>query len=299
MSWNLYIKQFKNYLKLERALASNSIDAYARDVTKLMEFLNMNKKIQDPIQVLPVDLLDFIKFINELGLSPYSQARIVSGIKGFYKYLTYENLISVDPSELIELPKLGRRLPDTLSIHEIDQLFEAIDMSKASGPRDRALAETIYSAGLRVSELVNLKISNIYEDVGFLRILGKGNKERLTPVGKSALKFIKSYQHEVRNHMQIKSGHEDYLFLNRLGSKISRVSVFNLIKNLALRAGINKKISPHTFRHSYATHLIEGGADLRAVQEMLGHESITTTEIYTHLDRDYLKQIIKEFHPRG
>lgn len=299
MSWNLYIKQFKNYLKLERALASNSIDAYARDVTKLMEFLNMNKKIQDPIQVLPVDLLDFIKFINELGLSPYSQARIVSGIKGFYKYLTYENLISVDPSELIELPRLGRKLPDTLSIHEIDQLFEAIDMSKASGPRDRALAETIYSAGLRVSELVNLKISNIYEDVGFLRILGKGNKERLTPIGKSALKFIKSYQHEVRNHMQIKSGHEDYLFLNRLGSKISRVSVFNLIKNLALRAGINKKISPHTFRHSYATHLIEGGADLRAVQEMLGHESITTTEIYTHLDRDYLKQIIKEFHPRG
>ena len=299
MSWNLHIKQFKNYLKLERALASNSIDAYARDVTKLMEFLNMNKKIQDPIQVLPVDLLDFIKFINELGLSPYSQARIVSGIKGFYKYLTYENLISVDPSELIELPRLGRKLPDTLSIHEIDQLFEAIDMSKASGPRDRALAETIYSAGLRVSELVNLKISNIYEDVGFLRILGKGNKERLTPVGKSALKFIKSYQHEVRNHMQIKSGHEDYLFLNRLGSKISRVSVFNLIKNLALRAGINKKISPHTFRHSYATHLIEGGADLRAVQEMLGHESITTTEIYTHLDRDYLKQIIREFHPRS
>jgi len=299
MSWNLYIKQFKNYLKLERALASNSIDAYTRDVTKLMEFLNMHKKIPDPLQVLPVDLLDFIKFINELGLSPYSQARIVSGIKGFYKYLSYENLISVDPSELIELPRLGRKLPDTLSIHEIDQLFETIDMSKASGPRDRAMAETIYSAGLRVSELVNLKISNIYEDVGFLRILGKGNKERLTPIGKSALKFIKSYQSEVRNHMQIKSGHEDYLFLNRFGNKISRVSVFNLIKNLALRAGINKKISPHTFRHSYATHLIEGGADLRAVQEMLGHESITTTEIYTHLDRDYLKQIIKEFHPRS
>ena len=299
MSWNLYIKQFKNYLKLERALASNSIDAYTRDVTKLMEFFNMNKKIQDPLQVLPVDLHDFIEFINELGLSPYSQARIVSGIKGFYKYLTFENLISEDPSELIELPRLGRKLPDTLSIHEIDQLFEAIDMSKASGPRDRAIAETIYSAGLRVSELVNLKISNIYEDVGFLRILGKGNKERLTPIGKSALKFIKSYQHEVRNHMQIKSGQEDYLFLNRLGSKISRVSVFNLIKNLALSAGINKKISPHTFRHSYATHLIEGGADLRAVQEMLGHESITTTEIYTHLDRDYLKQIIKEFHPRS
>ena len=299
MSWNLYIKQFKNYLKLERALASNSIDAYTRDVTKLMEFFDMNKKNQDPLQVLPVDLHDFIKFINELGLSPYSQARIVSGIKGFYKYLTFENLISEDPSELIELPRLGRKLPDTLSINEIDQLFEAIDMSKASGPRDRAIAETIYSAGLRVSELVNLKISNIYEDVGFLRILGKGNKERLTPIGKSALKFIKSYQHEVRNHMQIKSGQEDYLFLNRLGSKISRVSVFNLIKNLALSAGINKKISPHTFRHSYATHLIEGGADLRAVQEMLGHESITTTEIYTHLDQDYLKQIIKEFHPRN
>ncbi|MAJ50971.1 MAG: tyrosine recombinase XerD [Flammeovirgaceae bacterium] len=299
MSWNLHITQFKNYLKLERALASNSIDAYTRDVTKLMEFLDMNKKIKNPLQVTTIDLLDFIKFIHELGLSPYSQARIVSGIKGFYKYLYYENFIPINPSELLELPRLGRKLPDTLSIHEIDQLFEAIDMSKANGPRDRAMAETIYSSGLRVSELVTLKISNIYDDIGFLRILGKGNKERLTPIGKSALKFIKSYQHEVRTHMQIKTGHEDYLFLNRLGTKISRVSVFNLIKNLALRAGIHKKISPHTFRHSFATHLIEGGADLRAVQEMLGHESITTTEIYTHLDRNYLKQIIKEFHPRS
>lgn len=299
MSWNLYITQFKNYLKLERALATNSIDAYTRDVTKLMEFLDMSKKIQDPLQVKPIDLLDFIKFIHELGLSPYSQARIVSGIKGFYKYLSYEKFISTDPSELLELPRLGRKLPDTLSIHEIDLLFEAIDMSKASGPRDRAMAETLYSAGLRVSELVNLKISNIYDDIGFLRILGKGNKERLTPIGKSALKFIKSYQYEVRNHVHIKPGHEDYLFLNKLGSRISRVSIFTLIKNLALRAGIRKNISPHTFRHSFATHLIEGGADLRAVQEMLGHESITTTEIYTHLDRDYLKQMIKEFHPRS
>lgn len=299
MSWNLHITQFKNYLKLERALATNSIDAYTRDVTKLMEFLDMSKKIHDPLQVKPIDLLDFIKFIHELGLSPYSQARIVSGIKGFYKYLSYEKFISTDPSELLELPRLGRKLPDTLSIHEIDLLFEAIDMSKASGPRDRAMAETLYSAGLRVSELVNLKISNIYDDIGFLRILGKGNKERLTPIGKSALKFIKSYQYEVRNHVHIKPGHEDYLFLNKLGSRISRVSIFTLIKNLALRAGIRKKISPHTFRHSFATHLIEGGADLRAVQEMLGHESITTTEIYTHLDRDYLKQMIKEFHPRS
>jgi integrase/recombinase XerD len=261
--------------------------------------LDMSKKIRDPLQVKSIDLLDFIKFIHELGLSPYSQARIVSGIKGFYKYLSYENFISTDPSELLELPRLGRKLPDTLSIHEIDQLFEAIDMSKASGPRDRAMAETLYSAGLRVSELVNLKISNIYDDIGFLRILGKGNKERLTPIGKSALKFIKSYQYEVRNHVHIKPGHEDYLFLNRLGSRISRVSIFTLIKNLVLRAGIRKKISPHTFRHSFATHLIEGGADLRAVQEMLGHESITTTEIYTHLDRNYLKQMIKEFHPRS
>ena len=299
MSWNLHITQFKNYLKLERALATNSIDAYTRDVTKLMEFLDMSKKIHDPLQVKPIDLLDFIKFIHELGLSPYSQARIVSGIKGFYKYLSYEKFISTDPSELLELPRLGRKLPDTLSIHEIDLLFEAIDMSKASGPRDRAMAETLYSAGLRVSELVNLKISNIYDDIGFLRILGKGNKERLTPIGKSALKFIKSYQYEVRNHVHIKPGHEDYLFLNKLGSRISRVSIFTLIKNLVLRAGIRKKISPHTFRHSFATHLIEGGADLRAVQEMLGHESITTTEIYTHLDRDYLKQMIKEFHPRS
>lgn len=299
MSWNLHITQFKNYLKLERALATNSIDAYTRDVTKLMEFLDMSKKIHDPLQVKPIDLLDFIKFIHELGLSPHSQARIVSGIKGFYKYLSYEKFISTDPSELLELPRLGRKLPDTLSIHEIDLLFEAIDMSKASGPRDRAMAETLYSAGLRVSELVNLKISNIYDDIGFLRILGKGNKERLTPIGKSALKFIESYQYEVRNHVHIKPGHEDYLFLNKLGNRISRVSIFTLIKNLALRAGIRKNISPHTFRHSFATHLIEGGADLRAVQEMLGHESITTTEIYTHLDRDYLKQMIKEFHPRS
>jgi len=299
MSWNLYIKQFKNYLKLERALATNSIDAYTRDVTKLMEFLDMSKKIQDPLQVKPIDLLDFIKFIHELGLSPYSQARIVSGIKGFYKYLSYENFISVDPSELLELPRLGRKLPDTLSIHEIDQLFEAIDMSKASGPRDRAMAETLYSAGLRVSELVTLKISNIYDDVGFLRILGKGNKERLTPIGKSALKFIKFYQYEVRNHVQIKPGHEDYLFLNRLGSRISRVSVFTLIKNLALRAGIRKKISPHTFRHSFATHLLNAGGDLRTIQELLGHASLSTTQAYTAVDSSRLMQVYNASHPKA
>ena len=199
----------------------------------------------------------------------------------------------------MELPKLGRKLPDTLSVNEIDQLITAIDMSKSGGHRDRAMIETLYSSGLRVSELINLKISNIYDDIGFLRIIGKGNKERLTPIGKSAIKFIGIYQSQVRHHCAIKTGDEDCLFLNHHGSKISRVAVFTLIKALAVRAGINKNISPHTFRHSFATHLIEGGADLRAVQEMLGHESITTTEIYTHLDRDYLKQVIKEFHPRS
>ncbi|NQW28211.1 MAG: site-specific tyrosine recombinase XerD [Flammeovirgaceae bacterium] len=299
MSWDLYIKQFKNYLKLERALAANSIEAYLRDVTKLMEFFEIIQKNLSPLQVEQKHLVEFIKYINDLGLSPYSQARIVSGIKGFFKFLSYENFITNDPSELLELPKLGRKLPDTLSVNEIDQLITAIDMSKSGGHRDRAMIETLYSSGLRVSELINLKISNIYDDIGFLRIIGKGNKERLTPIGKSAIKFIGIYQSQVRHHCAIKTGDEDCLFLNHHGSKISRVAVFTLIKALAVRAGINKNISPHTFRHSFATHLIEGGADLRAVQEMLGHESITTTEIYTHLDRDYLKQVIKEFHPRS
>ena len=299
MSWDAYIKQFRNYLKLERSLADNSIEAYLHDITKLRQFFEIKNLTLSPLKVSQGDLIDFVEFINELGMSPYSQARILSGIKSFYKFLVYEELIEKDPSELLESPKIGRKLPDTLEFHEIEQILSAIDMSKDAGARNRAMLETLYSSGLRVSELIELKISNIYDDVGFLRIIGKGNKERLVPVGKSALKYMKIYKDQVRIHQDIKKGQEDYLFLNLRGSRIPRISVFNIIKDLALTAGIVKNISPHTFRHSFATHLIEGGADLRAVQEMLGHESITTTEIYTHLDRDYLKQVINEFHPRS
>tara|TARA_B100000508_G_C11437360_1_gene266786 strand:+ start:141 stop:1040 length:900 start_codon:yes stop_codon:yes gene_type:complete len=299
VSWDAYIKQFRNYLKLERSLADNSIEAYLHDITKLRQFFEIKNLTLSPLKVSQGDLIDFVEFINELGMSPYSQARILSGIKSFYKFLVYEELIEKDPSELLESPKIGRKLPDTLEFHEIEQILSAIDMSKDAGARNRAMLETLYSSGLRVSELIELKISNIYDDVGFLRIIGKGNKERLVPVGKSALKYMKIYKDQVRIHQDIKKGQEDYLFLNLRGSRISRISVFNIIKDLALTAGIVKNISPHTFRHSFATHLIEGGADLRAVQEMLGHESITTTEIYTHLDRDYLKQVINEFHPRS
>jgi integrase/recombinase XerD len=299
VSWEIYIKQYKNFLRLERSLAANSIEAYLHDVTKLQQFFEIKSTNTSPQAVNQQDLVDFLEFINELGMSPYSQARILSGLKSFFKFLTYEELIIQDPSELIEAPKLGRKLPDTLSVMEIDQLLEAIDHSKPEGMRNRAMLETIYSSGLRVSELVDLKISNLYEDIGFVRVVGKGSKERLVPIGSSALKYIKIYREEIRVHVVPKPGMEDYLFLNRRGSKMSRIMVFMIIKDLTAACGIRKTISPHTFRHSFATHLIEGGADLRAVQEMLGHESITTTEIYTHLDRDYLRQIIREFHPRN
>ncbi len=299
MSWDIYIKQYQNYLKLERSLADNSIEAYLHDITKLREFFEIKNLTLSPLKVSQNDLINFVEFINELGMSPYSQARILSGLKSFYKFLIYEELIEKDPSELLESPKIGRKLPDTLEFHEIEHMLAQIDLSTNAGTRNRAMLETLYSSGLRVSELIELKISNIYDDVGFLRIIGKGNKERLVPVGRTALKYIQLYKDHVRMHQDIKKGHEDHLFLNLRGSRISRISVFTIIKDLALQAGIIKNISPHTFRHSFATHLIEGGADLRAVQEMLGHESITTTEIYTHLDRDYLKQVINEFHPRN
>ncbi|XOV93559.1 MAG: site-specific tyrosine recombinase XerD [Bacteroidota bacterium] len=299
MSWDVYIKQFKNYLKLERSLSDNSIEAYTRDVTKLKEFFEIKKKEISPLKVTQQDLVDFIEFIGELGLSAYSQARILSGIKSFYRFMVYEQLMDIDPSELLESPKLGRKLPDTLEFHEIEQLLAAIDLSTPEGTRNRAMLETLYSSGLRVSELIDLKMSNIYEDIGFIRVVGKGNKERLVPIGREALKQIKIYRDQVRVHVPIKRGQEDYLFLNKRGSSLSRVMIFMIIKDLAEKIGLKKNISPHTFRHSFATHLIEGGADLRAVQEMLGHESITTTEIYTHLDRDYLKQVIRDFHPRS
>lgn len=267
-----------------------------RDIQKLAQF---SADGCAPTAVNDVHLQNFLEWINELGMTPHTQARVLSGIKAFFKYLVFENIILTDPSALLEGPKLGRKLPDTLSFHEIEQLLAAIDLSKAEGQRNRAMLETLYSSGLRVSELVELKLSNVYFDLGFLRIIGKGNKERLVPVGRDALRFIRIYTEEVRVHVPIKKGNENYVFLNRRGSKLSRVMIFTIIKNLAEEIGLKKSISPHTFRHSFATHLIEGGADLRAVQEMLGHESITTTEIYTHLDREYLRQVIQEFHPRS
>lgn len=300
--WDLHIKHFKNYLKLERSLSENSIEAYLHDVTLLMQFIELKHKGITPTTVTTKLLQGFLQYINELGMSAHSQARILSGLKGFYKYLMFEEVIEKDPTALLEGPKLGRKLPDTLSYHEIEKLLESIDLSSAEGGRNRAIVEVLYSSGLRVSELVDLKLNNVYFDLGFLRVIGKGNKERLVPIGRDAMKYLKIYIDEIRGklpHKTPQKGFESFTFLNRNGRKLTRVMIFTIVKNLASSIGLKKTISPHTFRHSFATHLVEGGADLRAVQEMLGHESITTTEIYTHLDRDYLKQVIKEFHPRS
>ncbi len=299
MTWDLLITQFKHYLKLERALADNSIQAYVRDIVKLQQFAEQEEINIAPLEITQAHISDFIQLLNELGMSAFSQARIISGIKAFYKYLLFEGEIPTDPTQLIESPRLGRKLPDTLDLHEIDKLLQAIDHSKPEGARNRAILETLYSCGLRVSELISLRISNLYTDAGYIRVIGKGDKERLVPIGREAIKYIDIYRKESRVHINIKTRNEDYVFLNRRGAMLSRVMIFIIIKNLAKVAGINKNISPHTFRHSFATHLIEGGADLRAVQEMLGHESITTTEIYTHLDRAYLQQVIQDFHPRS
>jgi integrase/recombinase XerD len=298
-SWALYNKEFSNYLKLERSLSANSVEAYIHDVVLLQQYVELSALQVSPLSITSKHLQGFLQHINELGMSAYSQARILSGLKSFFKYLLVEELIEKDPTALIEGPKIGRKLPDTLSYPEIEKLLEAIDLSTPEGGRNRAMLEVLYSSGLRVSELVELKIPNIYFDVGFLRVIGKGNKERLVPVGRDALKFLKIYLEEIRVHVPIQKGFDSYAFLNRRGKKLTRVMIFTIIKNLAIKIGLKKTISPHTFRHSFATHLIEGGADLRTVQEMLGHESITTTEIYTHLDRDYLRQVIQEFHPRS
>ncbi len=298
-NWESHIKHFGSYLKLERSLSENSIQAYVRDVEKLAQFVELKYSGISPLAISSKHLQAFVQFINELGMSAFSQARILSGVKSFYKYLLFEEIIDKDPTSLLEGPKLGRKLPDTLDYDEIVKLFDAIDLSTPEGGRNRAMLEILYSSGLRVSELVDLKMGNVYFDVGFLRVIGKGNKERLVPVGKDALKFLKIYLEEIRVHVPIQKGSESNVFLNRRGKKLTRVMIFMIIKELASRIGLHKTISPHTFRHSFATHLIEGGADLRAVQEMLGHESITTTEIYTHLDRDYLRQVIQDFHPRS
>ncbi len=299
MNWDILIKQFKQYLQLERALASNSVEAYLRDIAKLKEFLDISNSSVGPLAVKEDHIKAFLKYINDLGLSAHSQGRMLSGIKAFYKFLLIEELQDKDPTELIEGPKLGRKLPDTLGYDEIEQMFDAIDVSTPEGFRNRAMLETLYSSGLRVSELITLKLTNVFFSEGFLKIIGKGEKERMVPIGRAALNLIKIYKEEVRVHVPVDKASQNVVFLNRRGKQLSRVMIFLLIKSLAQKVGINKNISPHTFRHSFATHLIEGGADLRAVQQMLGHESITTTEIYTHLDRDYLKQVVKEFHPRS
>ncbi len=299
MNWKIYIHGFKSFLALEKSLSVNSIDAYLHDVEKLVQFLEYKKYHLSPKEIELAHLQEFLKWINELGMSAHSQARIISGIKGFYKYLLLENILNTDSTTLLEAPKLGRKLPDTLNLEEINSIIDAIDLSTPEAQRNKAMLETIYSCGLRVSELVNLKISHLYFNDGFVKVTGKGDKERLVPIGSVAIKQINIYKEEVRCHVNVKKDNEDYLFLNRRGVKLTRVMVFTIIKRLAFKIGLKKHISPHTFRHSFATHLIEGGADLRAVQEMLGHESITTTEIYTHLDRDYLRQAIIQFHPRS
>lgn len=295
--WKPYKKGFKAYLQLERSLSANSVEAYLNDVEKLTSFLQANHILKNPSEITLSDLQKFIQWIAGLELTATSQARIISGIKTFYKYCLLENISSVDPTTLLEAPKLKKALPDVLSFEEIENVIAQIDVSTAEGTRNKAIVETMYSCGLRVSEVVNLKLSQLFLDVDFIKVSGKGNKERLIPIGQSAVKYILIYKNNIRNHQIIQPGEEDILFLNRRGKRLSRVMIFLIIKDLVKKAGIKKNISPHTFRHSFATHLVEGGADLRAVQEMLGHESITTTEIYTHLHRDFLRKTLEQFHP--
>jgi integrase/recombinase XerD len=299
LDWRSAIKGFQAYLKLEKGLSDNSIEAYSRDIEKLNQYADSLINKLSPEAFSLNDLRLFINWINELGMIPSSQARILSGIKAFYKYLLVEDIIKNSPAELLESPRKQRKLPDTLSINDINRLIAAIDLSKPDGARNKAIIEVLYSCGLRVSELTELKLSNLYLEIEFVKVIGKGNKERLVPIGGEAIRALSVWIDSVRGHTSIKKGEEDMVFLNRRGSRLSRVYIFMLIKQLAQMAGIKKSISPHTLRHSFATHLVEGGADLRAVQEMLGHESITTTEIYTHLDREYLKTVITDYHPRN
>ena len=295
--WQAYKKGFKAYLQLEKSLSEHSVEAYLHDIDMLTSYLLATQQTKSPSEINLKDLQSFVQWVNELGMTASSQARIISGIRSFFKYCILEQICSNDPSLLLTAPKSKRQLPDTLHFDEIEQMIAEIDLSSPEGGRNKAIIETMYSCGLRVSEVVNLKISGLYLDIGFIKVIGKGNKERLIPIGTAATKCIQIYQHQIRVHQPIKSGQEDYLFLNRRGNKLSRVMIFYIIKDLALKAGIKKTISPHTFRHSFATHLVEGGADLRAVQEMLGHESITTTEIYTHLDSHFLRDTLQRFHP--
>jgi integrase/recombinase XerD len=295
--WDSYKKGFKAWLQLEKSLSDNSTQAYLRDIEKLTQYLHEKRSAKKPSELKLKDLQQFIKWVTESGMTPSSQARIISGIRAFYKYCSLENISKTDPTTLLEAPKLKRTLPDVLSFDEIENIIAQIDLSKPEGGRNKAILEIMYSCGLRVSEVVNLRVSQLYFETGFIRVIGKGDKERLVPIGKSAVKYIKIYMKDIRIHIPVKKGNEDILFLNKRGTKLSRIMIFLIIKDLVKKAGIKKTVSPHTFRHSFATHLVEGGADLRAVQEMLGHESITTTEIYTHLDREFLRKTLENFHP--
>ncbi|WP_069660157.1 site-specific tyrosine recombinase XerD [Arcticibacter eurypsychrophilus] len=298
MDWNTSIKGFLSYLMLERGLSSNTLEAYEGDVRKLAQYSSGSQN-KTPESISTNDLRSFFGLLNGLGILPSSQARILSAIKIFYQYLVFEKNLTADPAALMEGPRLLRKLPDVLNIIEIQDLIAAIDLSKPEGMRNKAIIEVLYGCGLRVSELVNLKLSDLSLDIEFIKVIGKGDKQRVIPIGTEAIKFLQIYINEYRVHQTLKYGYEDYVFLNRRGAALSRVMVFILIKDLAEKINLNKNISPHTFRHSFASHLVEGGADLRAVQDMLGHESITTTEIYTHLDKSYLKDTIRQFHPRS
>lgn len=299
MKWEDCKKGFESFLRLEKSLSANSVAAYINDINKLVVFLDENYKKLPPEKVKLEHLKSFVEHINDRGVSPRTQARTISGIKSFFKYLLMEGKIVADPTSLLESPKIGRKLPDVLSMEEIDLLIDAIELNKSEGQRNKAILETLYSCGLRVSELVNLKVTNLFFEQGFIKVEGKAGKERLVPISEKAIEEITLYLSNYRKTLKINKESENILFLNRRGKKLSRVMIFTIIKGLAEKVGLDKKISPHTFRHSFATHLINGGADLRAVQEMLGHESILTTEIYTHLDRNYLKKTMNKFHPRS
>lgn len=295
--WDSYKKHFKAYLQLEKSLSDNSTEAYLHDIDKLTDYLRDHGETKSPGDISLQDLQQFVQWVAQLGMMPTSQARIISGIRAFYKYCMLEDIVAEDPSLLLQAPKPKRSLPDVLGYDEIEAILAQIDVSTPEGARNKAIVETMYSCGLRVSELVNLRISQLYLDIGFVKVLGKGSKERLVPIGRDAVKFLNIYLKEIRVHIAVKPGNEDVVFLNRRGQQMTRVMIFLIIKDLVKKAGIKKTVSPHTFRHSFATHLIEGGANLRAVQEMLGHESITTTEIYTHLDREFLRQTLEQYHP--
>ena len=298
--WEHEIIEYRNYLKLERSLSENSISAYINDIRKLTSFLISSNKKKIKYSDIDSNLINqFIEYLYKLGISPHTQSRIISGIKSFFGYLILEEKISVNPTELVESPKLNKKLPDTLNLDDIDKMFLSIQMNSYEGTRNRAILETLYSCGLRVSELINLTFQNLFLDIGFIKVIGKGSKERLVPIGSQAIKYINLYNENYRKNMNVKKGNEGYLFLNRRGSKISRNMIFIIVKTISVNLNFKKNVSPHTFRHSFATHMIEGGADLRAVQEMLGHESITTTEIYTHLNKEYLREVVNKFHPRS